>query len=292
MKLIKCHLSRFIPHHYPVMLDDVWKFQEFLFSNPRILCLTGAGISTESGIPDYRSEGVGLYATSKSRPVQFQDFISNPKIRQRYWARNFHGWPHFSSVQPNDSHRRVAEMEQNCLLSAVVTQNVDRLHTKAGCTNVIELHGTAHEVICMQCNYRISRYEFQETLKGYNEEHIVKPIEVRPDSDVELTQMQIEGFFVPPCPNCFGVLKPDIVFFGDNVPKSRVDKVFNHLEESDALLVLGSSLYVYSGYRFTLRAKELNKSIAIINIGKTRADHLADLKINAKLSDILKSVKC
>ncbi|KAI9552994.1 hypothetical protein GHT06_020881 [Daphnia sinensis] len=284
----------FVPHHEAVIESQLEKLQMLVDSSTNILILTGAGVSTESGIPDYRSEVVGLYARSNHRPIQHQDFMRSKHVRQRYWARNFVGWSKFSTVQPNASHFVLASWERHGKISSIVTQNVDRLHHKAGSKATVELHGCAHEVKCMKCNYEMSRDEFQRILTELNPSLSVPNAAIRPDADVELSQEIINTFRVPNCQQCRdeleGFYKPNIVFFGDNVPKSRVEFVFSQLQSSDCLLVLGSSLYVYSGYRFILRASELGIPSAIVNIGPTRGDKYASIKLSAKCSEVLTKI--
>lgn len=282
--------QHFVPPHSSANETDVHKFKEFIHNSKRLLVITGAGISTESGIPDYRSEGVGLYARSSSRPVQYQDFVKKADMRQRYWARNFVGWPTFSSVLPNKTHMILSEWETIGNLHWLVTQNVDALHYKAGSKNLTELHGSAHRVECLDCKHMISRPDLQEMIKRDNPIWHSESVDMAPDGDVQLSQEQINGFNVPSCKKCGGVLKPEIVFFGDNVPRPRVNFVFNKVKESDSLLVLGSSLEVYSGYRFVNAAHEQKKPIAIVSIGPTRADKLANIKINTKCSEILSHI--
>ncbi|XP_050353077.1 NAD-dependent protein deacylase Sirt4 [Nymphalis io] len=277
----------YVPAYKPPDQEDFHKLREFLQSHDRLLILTGAGISTESGIPDYRSEEVGLYARSNHKPIQYQDFVRYPKVRQRYWARNFVGWPRFSSVQPNATHYSIKELEKAGKVTAVVTQNVDRLHHKAGSENIIELHGTGYIVKCMKCPYEIDRFKLQEILLNNNPSMESSFNMIRPDGDVELSKEQVDRFKAPLCPECEGPLKPDIVFFGDNVPKERVEQVRNQVSVSDAVFVLGSSLTVYSSYRIILQAKEENKKIAVLNIGPTRADDIVHLKISTKCGEIL-----
>lgn len=179
----------FVPKHEAVCTNRIEQLQEMVDAAPRILALTGAGVSTESGIPDYRSEAVGLYARSNHKPIQHQDFMKFKHVRQRYWARNYFGWPKFSAVQPNASHEILAKWEKQGRLSVIVTQNVDRLHHKAGSKTVIELHGCAYEVKCMNCNHTISRHDFQKVLTALNPHLKVDRIEVRPDADVDLPQV-------------------------------------------------------------------------------------------------------
>lgn len=283
--------SSFVPLCFPAEKNEIDLIKQFVFESKRLLVVTGAGISTESGIPDYRSEGVGLYARSKNRPVQYQDFIRKADIRQRYWARNFVGWPVFSSVLPNKSHNILSSLENKGKVHWLVTQNVDALHIKAGSQNLTELHGSAHRVHCLSCDNRLPRTQLQEIIKRENPMWHSESIEMAPDGDVQLTEEQIKGFKVPSCDKCGGILKPEIIFFGDNVPRPTVDFVFGKVKECDRLLVLGSSLEVYSGYRFVNAAHEQKKPIAIVNIGKTRADKLSTIKISAKCSDILDNIQ-
>ncbi|XP_075983496.1 sirtuin 4 [Anticarsia gemmatalis] len=277
----------YVPKHKPPNTEDVEILREFLTNHRQILVLTGAGISTESGIPDYRSEEVGLYARSNHKPIQYQEFVKYPRVRQRYWARNFIGWPRFSSIQPNATHHSIRELEKLGRVTSIVTQNVDRLHHKAGSENVIELHGTGYIVKCLKCPYEISREELQKELLKNNPDMESNFSMIRPDGDVELSKEQVEKFKSPLCPKCEGPLKPDIVFFGDNVPKARVDLIRNQVSSSDAVFVLGSSLTVYSSYRIILQARDENKKIAILNIGPTRADDIVDIKVSTKCGDIL-----
>ncbi|KAL0867679.1 hypothetical protein ABMA27_008418 [Loxostege sticticalis] len=293
IRFIFPHLTSFkrqivyVPKHKPPEQKDLEKLKDFLLRNEKILVLTGAGISTESGIPDYRSEEVGLYARSNHKPVQYQEFVKYPKVRQRYWARNFVGWPRFSKIEPNATHISIKNLQQIGKVTAVVTQNVDRLHHKAGSHNIIELHGTGYIVKCLKCPYEIDREDLQVELLKNNPDMKSTFSMIRPDGDVELTQEQVDKFRTPLCPKCEGPLKPDIVFFGDNVPKQRVEQVRHEVSSSDGIFVLGSSLTVYSSYRIILQAKEENKNIAILNIGPTRADDIVELKVSTKCGDIL-----
>lgn len=225
-------------------------------------------------------------------------------IRKRYWARNFLGWPKFSSIEPNVTHHKLARMERELRLSHIITQNVDNLHGKAGSKQVTELHGNGFKVICVgkgekdnPCNYSIPRHDFQLILNQLNPSLLEKANQfdtstdkMKPDGDVEILQEDIEKFYLPECPSCGGYLKPHIVFFADNVPRTRIEKVVRSIIDSDGVLVLGSSLTVFSGYRIVLQAKELGLPVAVINIGDTRADKIVDLKINAKCSDIMKAL--
>ncbi|XP_018563122.1 NAD-dependent protein deacylase Sirt4-like [Anoplophora glabripennis] len=287
-KQYSTQLLNYVPKHNPVLDSDVRLLEDFISSSKRIAVLTGAGISTESGIPDYRSEEVGLYARINHRPIQHQEFIKSALVRQRYWARNYVGWTRFSNSQPNAVHFSIRNLEIcHNKVSSVITQNVDSLHYKAGSKNIIELHGTAFKVICLHCGKAFCRHFIQEKLSKMNPNMKETSTMVRPDGDVELSQENIMGFRPPYCDSCGGPLKPDITFFGGNVPKTRVDTVRDVVSGSNSLLVLGSSLSVFSGYRIILQAVEEKKSVCIVNIGPTRADKLVELKISAKCGDIL-----
>ncbi|WAR04031.1 SIR4-like protein [Mya arenaria] len=259
----------FVPRSEAPRQEDLDRLQEFVNCSKRLLVLTGAGLSTESGIPDYRSEGVGLYARSSNRPVQYQDFVKYPEIRQRYWARNYVGWPKFGYFLPNSCHEALAQWERVGRLHWLVTQNVDALHHKAGSRQVTELHGSGHRVMCLQCDQRMSRVEMQALIVHHNPDWKAEAGDMAPDADVQLTTQQIQGFKVPPCPKCGGDLKPEITFFGDNVAKETV----------------------YSGYRFAAAASDQGKPIAIVNIGPTRADKLAHLKVDSKCGQVLPYVE-
>jgi len=251
----------------------------------RIAILTGAGCSTESGIPDYRGPGTRERARN---PIQHRAFISDPATRARYWARSAIGWPRFATVEPNDAHRAIAALEERGLLTGLITQNVDRLHDRAGSRNVVELHGALAEVRCLVCAAREDRHELQARILALNPLFAESGAELAPDGDSELES--VEGFQVPPCLACGGILKPDVVFFGDNVPRPRVEQAFAIADAADALLVVGSSLTVYSGYRFVLRAAERNQPIAIVNLGETRGDPHAHVRVDARAGDVLPAV--
>ncbi|XP_046417256.1 NAD-dependent protein deacylase Sirt4 isoform X1 [Neodiprion fabricii] len=287
---ISCSTLAFVPKCQPVGEKELSELESFMTNSNKICVLTGAGISTESGIPDYRSEGVGLYARSDRRPVLYKEFCESKQTRRRYWARNYVGWPRFSSFVPNSTHKILKNLEDAGKVSCVITQNVDNLHFKAGSKNVIELHGTAFRVTCLNCDHKISRYDLQKILQQNNKDMKAEAQMMRPDGDVELSQDQVENFVVPSCGKCGGILKPDIVFFGDNVPRQRVDKVKQEVEMADSLLVLGSSLSVFSGLRIILQAVEAKRPIAIVNIGKTRADQYAQIKVAARCGEILPKI--
>ncbi|KAK4322991.1 hypothetical protein Pmani_006286 [Petrolisthes manimaculis] len=285
-----CARLTFVPQHRPCLEESLGRLQEFIDQSRRLFVLTGAGISTESGIPDYRSEGVGLYATSTKRPVQFKVFMESAKARQSYWARNYVGWQRFSSVRPNSAHLALAAWEPSGggPVHCIVTQNVDRLHHKALSTNIYELHGSAFSVVCMKCERAVTRHSFQHQLRRLNPHVHERSEELRPDGDVELSQEAVSAFRVPLCESCGGgIMKPDIVFFGDNVPRLRVEAVKRELAKCDSLLVLGSSLHVYSGYRFILKGAELGLRMCGVNIGVTRADPHLLFRVNARCGEVL-----
>ncbi|XP_072750635.1 NAD-dependent protein deacylase Sirt4 [Anoplolepis gracilipes] len=280
----------FVPKCNPTRVEDVTRLKEFIDKHHSLCTLTGAGISTESGIPDYRSAEVGLYARSNHKPVLYKEFCEREAIRRRYWARNYVGWPRFSSLKPNITHEIIKDLEYAGKIGCIVTQNVDNLHSKAGSKKVIELHGTAFRVMCLNCDNKICRYELQEIFQKLNPSMTAITQMIRPDGDVELSQAQVQDFNVPACDNCGGILKPDIIFFGDNVPRDTVQNVKNNVEKSDALLILGTTLTTFSAYRIVLQAVEANKPIAIVNIGKTRADEFVNLRVEGRCGDILSKV--
>lgn len=267
------------------VFEQPWSIQpvvEFL-GGRRFVALTGAGCSTESGIPDYRSPE----AQKRPRnPIQYQQFVRDADMRTRYWARSMVGWPRFSSFEPSASHAAFADMEADGPLIGVITQNVDRLHQRAGSARVIELHGALAEVICLSCGERESRHAFQERLLGLNPSHVSVQGELAPDGDAEVEAGA--EFRVPTCRRCLdGVVKPDVVFFGENVPKPRVERAFAMVDEAEAMLVAGSSLATYSGFRFAKHAVQRGIPLVIINIGPTRADAAATLKLEAPLGAAL-----
>lgn len=258
--------------------------REFLETHPRLAVLTGAGVSTRSGIPDYRDEDG---AWKRARPVEFRPFMTDLGVRQRYWARSTVGWPIIQGAQPNAAHRALARLESVGLVRCLITQNVDGLHAAAGHRNVIDLHGRLDTVRCMACDYTVPRAELQQRLLADNPAWAHIQGDVAPDGDFDIDGRDYGGFIVPDCLVCAGILKPDVVFFGENVPRDRVESAFTAVRSADALLIVGSSLMVYSGYRFAEAAAAAGKPIAAINLGKTRADHLLSLKINGPCDEIL-----
>ncbi|MDY7228980.1 NAD-dependent protein deacetylase [Hyalangium rubrum] len=255
-----------------------------LLRGRRTVVLTGAGCSTESGIPDYRGPGTRARARN---PIQHMEFLTRAEVRARYWARSLLGWPRFSAARPNAAHQALAGLEQQGHVLGLITQNVDRLHHAAGSSRVIELHGALAEARCLSCGELEARISLQERLLSLNPGFVEHQVELRPDGDAELPLEAVSAFQVADCLRCNGPLKPDVVFFGDNVPRPTVDAAFAMLEEGDALLVVGSSLAVFSGYRFVLRASERYMPIGMINIGESRGDALADVRVEARVGEVL-----
>lgn len=256
--------------------QDIERLAALLRQGP-FAVITGAGLSTVSGIPAYRDEhGQWQHA----RPVQHQAFLESETVRRRYWARSFLGWPRIAACQPNAGHFALAKLEQQGWLTGLITQNVDGLHQKAGCQNLIELHGALADVVCLSCHARLARSTLQTRLEISNAGFSPAVGRPAPDGDVHLEDSAYADFQTPDCPHCAGVLKPDVVFFGDNVPRDRVQSAMHMVEQAHGLLIVGSSLMVYSGYRFADRAHQLGKPVVAINQGMTRADSLLNLKIN------------
>jgi NAD+-dependent protein deacetylase sirtuin 4 len=237
---------KFVPKHQRVTDDEINVLNDLVDKTKKLFVVSGAGISTESGIPDYRSEGVGLYATSNHKPMEYNDFLSSSKRRKVYWARNYVSWPRFSSFLPNLNHKIMCEWEKKRKIHHHATQNVDSLLIKAGCQRITELHGTSNRVKCIDCKFTMSRDTMQSLIASYNKDW--KPtsnLDIRPDNDALLTEEEINAFILPTCPKCKeDRLKPEIVFFGDNIEKSTVDSLKLKLNECDALLAIGTSLQV------------------------------------------------
>ena len=265
----------------------------FIRRHPRLLVLTGAGCSIASGIPEYRDHD-GAW---KSRPpVRYAEFVASAAVRRRYWARSVFGWERVAGAEPGSVHRALARLEQAGHARAVVTQNVDALHQRAGSRRVIDLHGRLDEVECLDCGARIRRADMQALLLAWNGPFLAAlgaapgaTAAARPDGDVQL-EADFSDFRVPDCPSCGGVLKPAVVFFGENVPRARVDATLCALAAADALLVVGSSLMVFSGFRFCLAAREMGKPVAAVNLGRTRADELLSLKVASDCGPALEQV--
>ncbi|HSG89087.1 MAG TPA: NAD-dependent protein deacetylase [Pseudomonadales bacterium] len=287
-----------VPARTVASIDDldtaVAALEDFLARHPRPVVLTGAGCSTESGIPDYRdTEG----AWKRRPPVQFQDFVRSEHGRRRYWARSMLGYPFMARARPNATHRWLAARETAGGLPLLVTQNVDGLHARAGSRALVDLHGTIHAVICLDCGLRSERAALQARLAALNPAYVKAPggagtgaddeeVRIAPDGDAEIDDAPLTDFRVPDCERCGGMLKPDVVFFGESVPRERVDRTRAALADADALLVLGSSLMVYSGFRFCRDAAALGKPIAVVNLGRTRADDLLALSLQVSCGDL------
>ncbi|MGH6799388.1 MAG: NAD-dependent protein deacetylase [Roseiarcus sp.] len=256
-------------------MSECGSLQDFIDRHRRLFVLTGAGCSTSSGIPDYR-DADGQW--KRAQPVTYQAFMGAEKTRRRYWARSLIGWRRIRQARPNDAHRALARLETMGRSELLLTQNVDRLHQAAGSTRVIDLHGRIDLVRCMDCERRSPRDELQDELSQLNADWLDLDATEAPDGDADLEGADFSSFVAPSCRRCGGVLKPDVVFFGENVPRGRIDAAARHLDEADAMLIVGSSLMVYSGFRFVHRAASLGKPVAAVNLGRTRADGLLTLK--------------
>ena len=249
----------------------------FLRRHERLAVLTGAGCSTASGIPEYRDD---LGEWKHAQPVQFADFMGSETVRQRYWARSFSGWQRVSTASPNTAHQALAELGKAGRLSGLITQNVDNLHRRAGSRNVLDLHGILEQVRCMKCADSVRRAAIQERMAVANPDWQAHDAISLPDGDADLGARSVADFRVPECERCGGILKPDVVFFGEAVPADRVTRARRIVADADALLVVGSSLVVYSGYRFVRQASSAGIPIAIVNRGRTRGDELATLRVS------------
>ena len=257
---------------------------DFIARHRRLFVLTGAGCSTDSGIPDYR-DADGKW--KRSPPVSFQAFMSSAAVRQRYWARSFVGWRHLRRAGPNAAHEALARLERQGRLELLLTQNVDGLHQAAGSMRVIDLHGRVDRVRCVDCETLVSREELKAELLRCNSAWSGLEGLPAPDGDADLPGLSFSEFVVPSCLRCGGVLKPDVVLFGESVPRGRVDEAMQRLERADAVLVVGSSLMVYSGYRFVQAAAQAGKPVAAVNLGRTRADSLLTLKVSEPCASAL-----
>jgi NAD-dependent SIR2 family protein deacetylase len=257
---------------------------DFIERHQRLFVLTGAGCSTDSGIPDYRDADGGW---KRSQPVTYQAFMSEVLTRKRYWARSLIGWRRFGHALPNATHHALAKLEQRGNVQLLLTQNVDGLHQRAGSRNVVDMHGRLDTVRCMGCEGRFPRHAFQSMLLEHNRAWATLDAADAPDGDADLDGHDFATFVIPPCPDCGGMLKPDVVFFGENVPRDRVATAMKALDDADAMLVVGSSLMVFSGYRFAHAAAKAGKPIAAVNLGRTRADPLLNLKIEQPCAEAL-----
>ena len=268
--------------------DDIAELRERLALGDTFV-LTGAGVSTDSGIPDYRDDDGAWKARA---PVQYREFVTSDATRRRYWARSMLGYPFMDRARPNAAHHALSELEQRGQLSLLVTQNVDGLHQRAGSHHVVDLHGRLDQVRCLGCEALTERSALQSELLARNPafaragEHAT----MKPDGDAELTDVDYASFEVVPCAACGGMLKPHVVFFGENVPKERVQQAMSALEGSRLLLIVGSSLMVFSGFRFARAAARLGVPIAIVNRGITRADELSAIKVEGDIASVLREV--
>lgn len=269
--------------HYAGDMTDP-RLQAFLDTHRRVFVLTGAGCSTESGIPDYRDADGGW---KRVPPVTFQAFTGEPATRRRYWARSLVGWPRIGRALPNGAHHALARLEARGQCTLLLTQNVDRLHQAAGSRAVIDLHGRLDQVRCLQCGALSMRADLQQRLIDDNPAWAALTAVSAPDGDADLEGLDFDAFRVPACEECSGMLKPDVVFFGESVPRARVDEAMARLAASDAMLVVGSSLMVYSGFRFVQAAARAGTPIAAINLGRTRGDGLLQFRISASCTEAL-----
>ncbi|MEU8660330.1 NAD-dependent protein deacetylase [Actinoplanes philippinensis] len=265
------------------MVEQLARLDEWVAEGD-VVVLSGAGLSTDSGIPDYRGPSG---SARRGSPMTYQTFTGDPVARRRYWARSHLGWRTIGDARPNDGHRAVARLQERGLLAGVITQNVDGLHQAAGARDVVELHGNLSRVVCLGCGAGSGRDELEERLSAANPGFAAVAATVNPDGDVELDDTEVAGFTVVDCLACGGVLKPDVVYFGETVPPERVSRSFALVAGARTLLVLGSSLTVMSGRRFVLRAVRDGIRVAIVNRGVTRGEPYADLVIDAPLGVIL-----
>jgi len=259
-----------------------------LLKGRRVVALSGAGVSTESGIPDYRSPE--SLAKGPRRPIQGPEFVRSELLRRRYWARAMAGWETFRRARPGPAHRALAVLEQVGSVEALITQNVDRLHHAAGSRRVTELHGALADVICLDCPAEEDRDSVQARMRALNPGWLDGPSPMAPDGDADLPDALIERFIPPTCLSCGGPLKPKVVFFGDHVARPIVEAAYAQIDRADALLVTGTSLQVFSGYRFLLRACERKLPIVIVNRGPVRGEERAALKIEAAAGQTLSAI--
>ncbi len=255
-----------------------------LLRGRRAVALVGAGCSTASGIPDYRGPETRRRARN---PIQYRTFIGAEAGRRRYWARAVVGWVRFCAARPNAAHRALAALEHAGHLQGLITQNVDRLHQAAGSRRVVELHGALHEVICLECGALEARESLQRRLLALNPGWDRTAAELAPDGDAELSAEQVERFVVAGCSRCGGTLKPNVVFFGENVPAPVTGAAWTLFDEAEVLVVVGSSLTVFSGFRFVRKAAQRGVPVAIVNLGPTRGDPQATLRVDAQVEQVL-----
>lgn len=257
---------------------------EFLQSQDKLLVLTGAGVSTASGIPDYRDESG---AWKHRPPMEYREFVIHDRARQRYWSRSYAGWRRFCQAQPNSAHVALARLEAMGEVSTLITQNVDGLHQAGGSRNVIELHGSLENVVCLECGSTQPRADMQERLQLMNPQLNSLRAQMAPDGDTSLDDLESQGIQVPSCENCAGILKPGVVFFGETLTPDRVNECNTALASCDAMLVLGTSLMVFSGFRLVRDAVRAGKPVFLINRGKTRADHLVSTHLHTDCGSLL-----
>lgn len=273
-------------------MTDIEALRVFVERHPRLFVLTGAGVSTDSGIPDYRDANGDW---KRPPPVTFQAFMGEHATRQRYWARSLIGWRTIGQARPGAAHHALRTLEAAGRIELLLTQNVDGLHQAAGSREVIDLHGRIDTVCCMACARRWPRAEWQENLRQANPDWVALHAPAAPDGDADLDGVDFSSVVVPPCPHCaaegrVSIVKPDVVFFGENAPRERVQAAFDALARSDAMLVVGSSLMVYSGLRFVQAAVAAGQPVAALNLGRTRADELLTLKVEQSVGPALSAL--
>jgi len=268
----------------PAREGSVGELADFVAHYARLFVLSGAGVSTASGIPGYRDRD-GQW--KRSPPVTLQEFLGKASARRRYWARSMLGWPIVAGAKPNAAHGALARLEDGGRIGQLVTQNVDGLHQRAGSSKVLELHGSIGRVTCLECSASYARSEVQQMLLAANARFERVAATAAPDGDVDLDACDLESFEVPACIACAGALKPDVVFFGDSVPRERAATAAKAVDDCEAMLVVGSSLMAYSGFRLCEQADRSGKPIAAINLGRTRADPLLAFKVEQSCADAL-----
>jgi NAD-dependent SIR2 family protein deacetylase len=274
--------------HCDVPSADVAQLQDWLQQHPRVLVLTGAGCSTASGIPAYRDHSGGW---QRREPIMFQDFMRDASTRRRYWARSYLGWPVMQQAQPNTTHRALASMATNGKLGQLITQNVDGLHELSGHDDVINLHGSLASVRCLDCGSSSPRQQLQQRLQDLNTDWQAQVLGINPDGDAELDARAYPGFQVADCTRCGGTLKPDVVFFGESVPAQRVHAINRAIETCDAVLSIGTSLVVWSGYRIVRDVVAHDKPAVAVNQGRTRADALLEFKLAEDCETVLRALQ-
>lgn len=277
------------PTPEPAIAPDLDALERLVGAASRIVALTGAGCSTDSGIPDYRDD---TGAWKRKPPIDFKDFVSREDARRRYWARSRVGWPTFAAAVPNQAHVALARLERAGRLHHLVTQNVDGLHQRAGAERVIDLHGRLDTVECLSCRATEPRQAYQSRLADANPAPETSLHAIAPDGDADLAVKDLTSFVVPECRACRGVMKPSVVFFGEVVPAARVRDAYARVAEADLLLVAGTSLEIFSGRRFVMAAAEAGVPVAIVNRGATRADELAAVKVSGNVGVVLEELVC